>query len=198
MDGKTVRFLALFLCSLVFSPGVAKAGTVEISGMLALSNSDFSDGYKSETRRYTGSIDFKFTAVSALEVEYTDSTTNQEFPTTLGGRLLKPTTEKISYRDQVYSFNWVQNLVSSKWILQPYVVFGGGRMVRKAQISLPEYSYAEDSTQNVTSGTAGVGLRVFLTKSLALKAEMRTYVPNFEFKKYKENQMTSVGLSWMF
>ncbi len=50
----------------------------------------------------------------------------------------------------------------------------------------------------MTSGTGGVGLRLFLTKSLAFKAEMKTYVPNFQFSKWKENQMTSFGLSWMF
>jgi|GEM_PF-685097 len=196
MDGKTIRSLALFLCLLV--PGLAKAATVEISGMLAISKSDFADGYKSEQRRYTGSMEFKFTSVSALEFEYTDSKTQTSFPTTLGTLLVRPTKQTISYRDQIYSFNWVQNLVSSKWIIQPYVVMGGGRMVRKATIALPEFNYSEDSTQNVTSGTAGVGIRIFLTKSLAFKAEMKTYVPNFEFKKYKENQMTSFGLSWMF
>lgn len=196
MDGKTVRFLGLFLCLL--TPGMAAAATVEISAMLALTKSEFSDGYKSESRRYTGSIDFKFTAVSAFELEYTDSTTKTSFTTTLGGLLLRPTRQEVTYKDQIYSFNWVQNLVSSKWIIQPYFVIGGGRMVRKVTISLPEVPYSQNTTQNVTQGTGGVGLRIFLTKAMAIKAEARTYVPDFKFDKWKETQMMSVGLSWMF
>jgi hypothetical protein len=195
MDGKTIRFLAL-LCLL--APFPCRAAVVEISGLLALSKSDFADGYRSDTRRYTGSIAFKFTQVSALEIEYTDSTTKTSFPTTLGKLLLKATNQAVTYRDQVYSFNWVQNLVSSKWIIQPYFVFGGGRMVRKVTIELNEYGYREETVQNVTSGTGGVGLRIFLTKALAFKAEAKTYVPNFQFAKWKENQMVSLGLSWAF
>ena len=199
MDGKTFRFLGLLAisCSL-FTPGAASAAVVEISGMIALSKSEFADGYRSDTKRYTGSIDFKFTPVSALEFEYMDSRTITSFSTTLGNLLLRSTKQEITYRDQVYSFNWVQNLVSSKWIIQPYFVFGGGRMVRHITIRLPEYNYSENTTQNVTSGTAGLGLRIFLTKALAFKTEAKTYVPNFQFSKWKENQMLSFGLSWMF
>lgn len=196
MDGKTVRLLLLLLCLL--TPGSAFAAAVEISGMIALSKTQFADGYNSDTKRYSGSIDFKFTAVSAIEFEYMDSRTVTSFNTTLGNLLLRQTKQEVTYRDQVYSFNWVQNLVSSKWIIQPYFVIGGGRMVRHITIRLPEYNYAENTVQNVTSGTAGLGLRIFLTKALAFKAEARTYVPNFQFAKWKENQMLSFGLSWMF
>lgn len=197
MDGKTAQlFLKFLLCLL--TPGVANAASVELSAMLALTKSEFSDGYKSETRRYTGSVAFKFTAVSALEFEYTDSLTQTSFTTTLGGLLLRPTKQEVTYKDQIYSFNWVQNLVSSKWILQPYFVIGGGRMTRKVTITLPEVPYSQNSSQNVTQGTGGLGLRIFLTKAMAIKAEVRTYVPDFKFSKWKETQMTSVGLSWMF
>jgi hypothetical protein len=194
MDGSTIRFLAL----LAFLPTTSLAAAVEISGMLALSKSDFADGYRSDTRRYTGSIALKFTQVSAFELEYTDSTTKTSFPTTLGGLVLRATNQAVTYRDQVYSFNWVQNLVSTKWIIQPYFVVGGGRMVRKVTVELPEYAYRQETVQNVTSGTGGFGLRIFLTKSLAFKAEAKTYVPNFQFSKWKENQMVSLGLSWAF
>lgn len=196
MDGKTIRLLLLLLCLL--TPGYALAAAVEISGMIALSKTQFADGYNSDTKRYSGSIDFKFTAVSAIEFEYMDSRTVTSFNTTLGNLLLRQTKQEVTYRDQVYSFNWVQNLVSSKWIIQPYFVIGGGRMVRHITIRLPEYNYAENTVQNVTSGTAGLGLRIFLTKALAFKAEARTYVPNFQFAKWKENQMLSFGLSWTF
>ncbi len=196
MDGITIRSFLFLLASLF--PLAANAAVVELSGMIALSKSEFADGYRSDTRRYTASIDFKFTSVSALEFEYMDSTTKTSFSTTLGNLLLRSTRQEVTYKDQVYSFNWVQNLVSSKWIIQPYIVFGGGRMVRHVKVDLPEYAYSESTVQNVTSGTAGAGLRIFLTKALAFKTEAKTYVPNFQFAKWKENQMISFGLSWLF
>ncbi len=203
MDGKNVRHfcrlfaLAWFITSAMALP-LASAAVIEVSGMLAYSTSDFNDGYHSLQRRYTGQIDFKFTAVSALEFEYTDSTTKVSYNTDLGGLLKNPTRQASTYHDQIYSFNWVQNLVSSKWILQPYFVIGGGRMTRKHSVELPHFAYRAESTQNVTTGTGGLGLRLFLTKSMAIKAEAKTYVPSFQFSKWKENQMLSVGLSLAF
>ena len=135
MDGKS-RFSARknqSLMLLALLPALlfwekANATTVEISGMIAYSTSDFADGYHSMQRRYTASADFKFTPVSAFEFEYTDSVTNINYTTDLGGYLPKGTKQQTSYKDIIYSFNWVQNLVSTKWILQPYLVVGGGRM----------------------------------------------------------------------
>lgn len=196
MDGKKIRFLLLALVA--FSAPNAFAAAVDISAMLAYSKSDFADGYKSEQRRYTGSAALKFTPVSALEFEYTESVTKISYNTTLGQLLKVSTREALTYEDQIYSFNWVQNLVSSKWILQPYVVVGGGRMTRKVTDELPEYAYRVVTTENVTTGTAGVGLRFFLTRAMAIKTEAKTYVPKFQFSKWKENQMLSVGLSWSF
>ena len=171
---------------------------VEISGMLAYSTSDFDDGYHSLQRRYTAQLDFKFTPVSALEFEYTDSITKISYPTTLGGYLLLPTRQATTYKDKIYSFNWVQNIVPSKWILQPYFVIGGGRMTRVVTVELPDIPYRQESSQNVTTGTGGLGVRLFFTRSMAVKAEAKTYVPNFQFAKWKETQMLSVGVSWTF
>ncbi len=196
MDGKKIRVLALLLFA--WAPASAFAAVVELSAMLAYSTSEYADGYRSVQRRYSGSIDFKFTSVSALQFEYMQSKTEIAYNTTLGQLILIPTRENITYEDKVYSFNWVQNLVSAKWIIQPYVVVGGGRMNRRVTDELPAYNYKSVTTQNVTTGTGGAGLRIFLTRNMAIKAEAKTYVPNFQFSKWKENQMLSVGLSWMF
>jgi hypothetical protein len=198
MDGKKIRFSAALAAACILLPGRVSAAVVEISAMLAYSVSDFADGYKSTQRRYSGSLAFKFTPVSALEFEYMNSATHISYNTTLGNILTVPTREVISYQDEVYSFNWVQNLVPSKWIIQPYVVAGGGRMTRRYTDELPVYGYKQVTTQNVVTGTGGVGLRIFLTRSMAVKAEAKTYVPNFQLSKWKENQMLSVGLSWTF
>lgn len=203
MDGRSKFSLFTWwgwMVLLAMAPSFARAATVELSGLFAYGKSEFSDGYKSVQKRYTSSIAFKFTAVSAIEFEYTDSTTNVSYYTTVGTLLPTATKEEITYRDRIYSFNWVQNLVSTKWIIQPYVVIGGGRMTRKYTENFPDLTppYTRTVTQNVTSGTGGAGLRIFLTRSMALKTEVKTYVPSFRFSKWKENQLMSAGISWVF
>ncbi len=196
MDGKIIRFF--LLCLALSAARDSHAAVIEVSGMIAYSKADFADGYKSMQRRYTSSVNFKFTSVSALEFEYTDSVTKVSYPTNVGTLLPYYTTEAITYKDKIYSFNWVQNLVSSKWILQPYLVVGGGRMTRKYSKEYPEFNLGERVTQNVTTGVGGAGLRLFLTRNMAVKGEVKTYVPDFRFSKWKENQMFSAGLSWLF
>jgi hypothetical protein len=193
MDGKKILLLAF-----LFWTADARAALVELSALVSYGKVDFADGYKSSQRSYSGSIDFKFTQVSALQFEYTDRSTKISSPINVGGALPYYTQEATTYRDKIYSFNWVQNLVSSKWIIQPYFVFGGGKMKRRLTREYPELGLSQSITQNVTNGTAGLGLRIFLTKSMAIKSEMKTYVPKFQFSKWKENQQYSVGLSWVF
>ena len=200
MDGKPAGFLsrlsALLLLSLALS-GNGHAAVVELSAMASYSTSKFDTNVTNTTRRYSGSFDLKFTAVSAIEFEYTDGLSEFSYPSDLG-ILSSATKVQESYRDTIYSINWVQNLVSSKLILQPYFVIGGGRLTRKFSRSLPEFGYGQTTTENVLTGTGGVGLRLFLTRSLALKGELKTYVPNFQFAKWKDNEALSAGLSWSF
>ncbi len=196
MDGKKVFLWVLFA---IMPWQWAVAATIELSGMVAYGRANFSDGYNSVQRRYTGSIDFKFTPVSALQFEYTDSTTKISYPVNISSILPYPvyTTEATTYRDKIYSFNWVQNLVPTKWLVQPYVLLGGGKMKRNLLREYPELGIYQTISQSVSTGTAGIGLRVFLTKNMAIKGEAKTYVPKFQFRKYKENQMFSVGVSWL-
>jgi len=196
MDGRTIQACALFACLLLPLP--ASAAVVEISAMVGYNTAQFNDGYRSVQRRYTGTLGFKFTAVSAIEFEYTDATTIVSYNTQLSNLLARPTRQESTQKDQIYSFNWVQNLVSSKWIIQPYFLLGGGRMTRVYKVGLPEFGFEQVTTQKVTQGTGGVGIRIFLTRSMAIKTELKSYVPNFQFDKWKENQLLSAGVSFAF
>ena len=190
-------WLLLALISAALLPRAAFAAQVEISGLVSYNNADFGGGFTSLERRYTGTVDFKFTPVSALEFEYTQSFSQYTSPNTDG--LVSFSTRQItSYDDTIYSVNWVQNLVSSKWLLQPYFVIGGGRLVRRYSQAYPDLGVTETISENVFTGTGGLGLRLFLTRSMAIKGEAKTYVPNFQFSKWKQNEALSVGLSWTF
>lgn len=201
MEGRRwFLILCVLFCLLatMLSAAVAKAAVIETSAMVAYSKAGFSDGFKSSQRRYSAGIEFKFTPVSGIQFEYTDSVSKTSYPTDIGRILPFYVTESITYKDKVFSFNWVQNLVPAKWIIQPYFKLGGGKMTRKYTRELTGYGVIDRITQNVTTGVGGVGVRLFLTRSMAVKGEFNSYVPDFRFSKWKESQLMSVGLSWVF
>jgi hypothetical protein len=197
MDGR--KFLTLACAGLFLGASPSRAAVVEVSAMYASSKSQFDD-YKGEQRRWTGSVEFKFTQVSSIQLEYTDSFSEYSTMTNIGTNIVNLTPFITTYQDKIYSVNWVQNLVPAKWIVQPYFVVGGGKVARKVTQRRPEVSGDQPQTarQNSTTGTAGLGLRIFLLQNMALKTEFKSYVPDFRFSKWKENQMLSVGLSWLF
>ena len=198
MDGRKLRLLFVTFLVSCFYCSEGKATLIELSAMVAYNTTDFADGYKSMQRRYTGSMDFKFTPVSSFEFEYTDSVTKISYPTNLGNLIPHYTNYAVTYKDKIYSFNWVQSLVPARWLLQPYFVVGGGRMIRDSREEIPEIGISHSTNQNVVTGVGAVGLRIFLLKNMALKAEIKTYVPKFHYAAWKENQMMSVGFSWSF
>lgn len=174
----------------------AFGGAIETSVMGSYARSRLSDGYNSVQRRYAGSMDFKFTQISAIQLEYSHTTTKISYKTTLNGILSYYTNYAVTYDDVVYSVNWIQNLVPAKYLIQPYFKVGVGRMNRTQK---EEYLGITDSVgQKVITGVGGLGLRVFLTRSMALKGEFVSYMPDARISTWKENQMFSGGLSWVF
>lgn len=196
-----MRFSSVvFLTSLIvlLSTYKANAAMVELSAMGAFSRADYSDGYTARQQRLSGSIEFKFTPVSGIQFEYTDSRTSTSYYTTLGALVPVPVRQYVSSRDKIYSFNLVQNLVPSKWLVQPYIKLGGGRVDRHLTSEIPEISAKATVSQRADTGVGGVGIRIFLLKNLALKGEFNTYVPDFKFSQWKENQIFTTGISWLF
>lgn len=166
--------------------------------MASYAKSNLGNNYGSTQRRYSASIAYKFMSVSAIELDYMVARTTISTPTDVGQRFPYITTQVTTYDDEVYSINWVQNLVPSDWIIQPYFKFGGGKLRRKQRIEFPEFGVKDERSQVVNTGVGGLGLRIFLTKNLAIKGEFTTYVPDFRFSGWKDSQMFSAGLSWLF
>ena len=200
MDGKSAKLIFCLLLLFV-APQAAHSAVIELSGTGSYSKSTFADGftgYVSKERRYSASIEFKFSAVSGIEFQYMNSTSEVSYQTNVGTIIKYYTPINIGYKDEVYSVNWVQNLVPSKWMIQPYVKVGGGRLVRKYSELYPEFGTGQVIQQNSVTGVAAVGLRIFLTRAFALKGELETYVPNFHYSQWQTNETFSAGLSWLF
>lgn len=203
MDGrkpqKTIRFYLLAaLAAQIFISTLSVAAIIETSFMANFDRAKFAGNYNTSQRRLTADLDFKFTAVSSIQIEYVDSVSKASYPTNVGTLLPHYTADNVTYQDRVYSVNWVQNLVPSKWVIQPYFKVGGGRMVRKYREELPEFNYVTTASENIVTGVGGLGLRIFLTKNMAIKGEFSTYVPKFHYKSWKDNEQVSYGISWTF
>lgn len=191
--------LAVIMGWALLQPTIAPAGVFEISGTVAYSTSNLNSLSYSRQNRYSAELAWRFTQVSAIEISYMRSRTKIAQTIPLQSMLYPSITQTVLYDDHVYSASWVQNLVPATWILQPYFKIGGGRLNRKQKV---DYSVPlipnQEANQKVDTGVAGFGARLFLTKSMALKGEFVTYVPKYRFSKWKDAQMFSVGLSWIF
>ena len=179
-------------------PATAAAAVIETSALVSYGKADLGNDVTTRQNRYTFSVAYRFTKVSALEVSYSQSRTKISTPLSLDSILFPTIQETITFDDQVYSLSWIQNLVSSKWIIQPYLKLGAGKLVRKKKAEYSTLLDSQEEIQKSETGVAGIGLRLFLTKRMALKGEAITYLPEFRVSKWKESQQFSGGLSWLF
>ena len=184
-------------CLLSF-PSATFAGALEISGTIAYGKANLGGNAYSRQNRYSGEIAWRFTKVSALEASYMRSRTKISQPINLDFLLFQTIHQAVTYDDHVMSLSWVQNLVPANFIVQPYFKIGGGRLLRRQTVEYSALFSKQEVTQKSDTGVAGVGLRIFLTKNMAIKGEVVTYVPKFRFSTWKDSQMFSVGLSWVF
>lgn len=200
MDGIRKSAVALAALFAAFYATPIHAGVLELSGTVAYGKAQLGPNASSRQNRYTGELAWRFTKVSALEFSFSRTRSKMSQTVALNSVLVPTLTQVLTYNDDVYSASWVQNLVPANFIIQPYFKVGGGRMLRKqkAEYSNQTIIQNQEITQRVETGVGGVGCRIFLTKSMALKGELVTYVPKFQFSKWKESQMFSVGLSWIF
>lgn len=188
----------LFTCLSLSTATSAMAGAIELSGMISYGRSNLGDGASSRQNRYTAEVAWRFTKVSAFELAYSTSRTKITQPVNLNSVIFTTVNQTTIYDDEVYSASWVQNLVPSSFIIQPYAKLGGGRLIRKQRAEYSALFAAQELTQKSVTGVAGLGLRIFLTRNMALKGEFVTYVPKFRFKEWQDSQNFSGGLSWMF
>lgn len=173
---------------------------VEISSMFSYGKSDLGNGAFSRQNRYSFSVGLRFTQVSAIEVSYLTSRIKNFTPSILETFVAGSVDQTVTYDDQVYSASWVQNFVSSKFMVQPYFKVGAGRFIRKQKVSYTGV-LADDGSEIVqesVTGVAGLGLRIFLLKNMALKGELVSYMPKFRLSTWKDSQLFTAGLSWLF
>lgn len=184
-----IGLLAIFLVTAIplMIPLRAAAGVFELSGGLSINKTTYGEGSFSWTRRYVASVAYYLTERSSIEVAFQDSISRNNIPGI----------EETTFHDRVYSANWVQHITGKDFPVQPYFKLGIGQLNRDAT---GYYAGGGKPPQRFDSLTtiAGLGLKVYLTKSLALRGEATTYLTGARIKTWKDNAGATAGLSFFF
>ncbi len=184
-----MRFFRVIII-LIFVPFVSFAGdgVFEVSAGIAYSRSNYTGDNFSWSKRIGASFGYHLSQFSEIELAFQDVYT----VTQIAGF------ENTTFHDQVYSINWVQSLLPKSFAIQPYVKLGVGQLNRDATGT---YGFGVASPPTlVDSVTAilGAGLRIYITRTFAIRAEAASYLTGGSISTWKDNVATTVGLSYLF
>lgn len=165
----------------------SQAGGLEISGTGMYSKTKYSSTDYNKNTRVIASIGYTFFTFSEIELSYQKST----------DRTFIADYQDITLRDEVYSANWLQNLLPPSSPLQPYVKGGVGRLHRRITGSYYN-TPAPDRDINQLTVVLGGGVKIFLTRALALRGEATSYLQGGRIRTWKDNVSATVGITLRF
>jgi hypothetical protein len=105
--------------------------------------------------------------------------------------------EDTTFHDQIYSASWIQTLTGQNFALQPYVKAGVGQLNREATGSYAN-GVAPPSRVDSVTGVMGVGLRIYVTRTFAVRSEATSYLAGGSIRTWKDNLSTTIGASLYF
>ncbi|MBC7691705.1 MAG: outer membrane beta-barrel protein [Methylotenera sp.] len=190
------RFPVMLLCitaataALVPVPRQAAAadGTkLEYSLGFSFNRTQYDGGSFNWERRWGTSIGYNFSDTSQLEASIQDVFSRNKFAGF----------EDDTYHDQIYSADWVQGLVGKEYRIQPYVKAGIGQLIRKASATNSN-GITKSSSIGQLTGVLGAGLRLYITRTFAIKAEATSYLTGGSIATYKNNLAGTIGVSLNF
>jgi hypothetical protein len=165
------------------SSSEARANTIEVSAGFSFNRTNYSPGNFSWTRRLGGSLAYKFSALSSIEVavqDVYDRTKIENF-------------EDTYFRDKIYSVNWVQNLFTFASI-QPYFKVGAGQLNREAGGQYANGASPNPRTDSVTA-VIGAGTRIYVTRGFGIRIEAMSYLTGGAISTYRDNVGLTIGAS---
>ncbi len=181
----------LFLLGLLFVAAFfgrsARADYWEFSSGFNYSHSAYSGGSYSWNRRLGGSVGYNFSDSSTLEIAYQKSFERDHYEGF----------EDSFYNDQVYSLNLVWNLLGRNAPIQPYAKIGIGQLNREATVY---DSVGRSQVQHLdqVTGVIGAGLKLFLTKTFAIKVEGTSYLAGAKISTWRDNFGATFGVSFYY
>ncbi|MGK5088868.1 outer membrane beta-barrel protein [Bdellovibrionota bacterium FG-2] len=168
-------------------PWQALAGPVEISMGFSFNQSHYSEDSYSWNRRWGGSFGYHFSEKTQVELAYQD----------VFDRTFIKDYEDTSFHDQIYSANWIQAFTGKSVPVQPYFKIGIGQLNREAQGHYQNNTSPPAILDSLT-GILGGGLRIYFTRTFAIRSELTSYLTGGSIRTYKDNTAVSFGLSLLF
>lgn len=163
------------------------AGGIELSGTGMYSKTKYSSTDYNKNTRLVGSIGYSFFTFSEIELSYQKAT----------DRTFIANYQDITLRDEVYSANYMQNLLPQSSPIQPYAKGGVGRLHRKINGSYYN-TPAPDRTINQLTVVLGAGMKIFLTRAFAIRGEATSYLQQGRIRSWKDNVSATVGITMHF
>ncbi|HAG90327.1 MAG TPA: hypothetical protein DCL41_00555 [Bdellovibrionales bacterium] len=188
------------LALLVFSTS-AFAGFLEIGASVNYRRNSIDENNYSDTTSYTGSMSYYFWDRSAIEFSYTYG---------LGKLSTKADGVGEIQRIQIAQFSMtsadlVLSLAGKEDLIQPYLKFGAGYVDKSIFLEDELTGRRLIKTQTGIVPSAGVGLKILLSKSLSLKLGVDAWTSPPDDKnadgsdrKDSIDYAGRAGLSWMF
>ncbi len=182
-----------FLCMTSF----AQAAFIEIGGSGSYKKTNIDIGAFDEASSLTGSVAYIFDEMSAVEFSYTNGYSKRVVPTNLVG---VDHTTSIYY--EMLGADLVVTLGGQDSLLRPYIKAGVAYILKKRLVD--QFQQNNASILDEPAGfvpSAGLGLKLALTKTLSLKAgfEAWTSRPLVGGQTNPDLDVSArAGLSWMF
>jgi hypothetical protein len=182
-----IGFVLVILLGFFSSLGSARAGDFEFSAMASYQQSSYGDHYSTRVSRAGVSLGYFFLSQSELEFSFQDIHYKNE----LGVQ------ENTVFHDQIYSLQWVQAFLPSRFWVQPYLKLGIGQLNREASGvyaggGIPSVTYHE------VTAVGGLGLKLRFSKTFGVKLEGATYLVGGRIATWRDNFGVSGGFSIFF
>lgn len=181
---KKLHFGVLFL---LVGASSAHAGFYELSSGFSYSKTNYSAGSYTKSSRYGLSGGYNFNEFSSIEFSYQNIHTQNHITNT----------EDSTYKDQIYSINWAQNLMPKDYRVVPFIRLGAGQLNRSAKIT-DVLGREQQISQDTLTLLLGGGMRISFTKYFGLRIEGTSYLTNGKLRSWKDNYATQIGLSIYF
>jgi hypothetical protein len=176
-----------FWLLLVLYPAASRAGYTEVSLGVSYNRSNYNSDSYHWNRRIGLSAGYHLTEVSEIELSFQDSIDRTKI---IGY-------EDTTIHDQIYSLTWIQSLMGKDSGYQPFIKGGVGQLNRDAT---GVYAGGSSPPKRVDALTAvmGAGIKVFITRKFAVRAEFTSYLQGGSIRKVRDNISATGGISWFF
>lgn len=183
---KYVRILGIVFASICFNS--AQAGVYEVGGSFSWNRSNYNAGSYTWTKSFGFSFGYYFTQDSEVQFSYSDSTT----------KTFVESVQDTSYRDRVYSINFVYHFFDEQSTFRPYVRMGVGQLNRDATGTYSAAGYYAPGRLDAVSVIGGLGFKYKVTERIAVKAEGTSYLTGGSIGSWADNVTLNFGGAFYF